>query len=83
MIALILELQCNSYVPAQDVRLSLQQHFHLLEFHLNPFIISYYNIPPQIVKKAMTYMEHDRRMEYRSKHLVFALEKFAEEVKQQ
>ena len=28
-------------------------------------------------------MEHDRRMEYRSKHLVFALEKFAEEVKQQ
>ena len=31
----------------------------------------------------MTYMEHDRRMQYRSKHLVFALEKFAEEVKQQ
>lgn len=28
-------------------------------------------------------MEHDRRMEYRSKHLVLALEQFAEEVKQQ
>ena len=84
MIALILELQCNSYVPAQDVQLPLTTcTISSFEFHLNPFIISYYNISPQIVKKAMTYMEHDRRMEYRSKHLVFALEQFAEEVKQQ
>ena len=28
-------------------------------------------------------MEHDRRMQYRSKHLVLALEYFAEEVTQQ
>jgi hypothetical protein len=31
----------------------------------------------------MTYSEHDRWMDYRTKHLVLALEQFAEEVKQQ
>lgn len=37
----------------------------------------------QIVRKAMTYMEHDRCMRYRTNHLLLALEQFAAEVRQQ
>ena len=37
----------------------------------------------QIVRKAMTYMEHDRCMSYRTNHLLLALEQFAAEVRQQ
>ena len=83
MIALMLGLQL---VPAQDVRDFTLNSF-LIATKINfisPFIfINHLIFTPQIVKKAMTYMEHDRWMEYRSKHLVFALEQFASEVKQQ
>ncbi len=37
----------------------------------------------QIVRTAMTYMEHDRCMSYRTNHLLLALEQFAAEVRQQ
>ena len=37
----------------------------------------------QIVRKAMTYMDHDRCMSYRTNHLLLALELFAAEVRQQ
>ena len=58
-------------------------------FHLNfaispPFCHSFHPcMTYQIVRKAMTYMEHDRCMSYRTNHLLLALEQFAAEVRQQ
>jgi len=58
--------------------------FHL-NFAISPLFCHSFHpcMTYQIVRKAMTYMEHDRCMSYRTNHLLLALEQFAAEVRQQ